>query len=246
MIKIFKSEEALAEAIASEMKLQLETLENPLFCLASGSTPGKSYNRFVEILQDRQLIKKAKFVSLDEWVGVCKSVTGSCYQMLEADLFKHLPLEENQIVFFETVDCDLEAECKRIDAFIEKNPITFSLMGVGMNGHIGLNEPMCAVKNYSSVVPLSEKTKEVAQKYFEGDVVLADGITLGLAQVIESQRVIVVMTGGHKKEIAKEVIENLSAHLPAQALLGYEHIDFYFDQEAASLLSQTRIEELNR
>ncbi|MGL4336923.1 MAG: 6-phosphogluconolactonase [Turicibacter sp.] len=246
MIKIFETEEALAEVIASEMKKQLETLENPLFCLASGSTPAKSYKRFVKLIHDSQLIKKAKFVSLDEWVGIPKSVTGSCYQMLEADLFKHLRLEDDQIVFFETVDCDLALECQRIDAFIEKNPITYSLMGVGMNGHSGLNEPMCAVKNYSSVVPLSEKTKEVAQKYFEDDVVLVDGITLGLEQVIASKRVVVVMTGAHKKEIAKEVIENPGAHLPAQVLLGYQHIDFYFDKEAASLISQTRIEELNR
>lgn len=235
MIKIFETEEELAETIALEMQQQLETKEHPVFCLASGSTPAKSYQKFVEKSSSNKLLDRLKFVSLDEWVGVESSKTGSCFQMLEHDLFQHLPLKKEQITFFETVDCDLTKECKRIDDFIKENPITFSLMGVGMNGHIGLNEPGTKVIGNSSVIPLSAKTKEVAQKYFKEPVALEKGITIGLKQVIESERVIVVITGEHKKEIVKEIVENQN-QLPAQMLLEYEHIDFYFDINAAALL----------
>lgn len=238
MIRIFESEEELAEAIAFEMKEQLETKENPVFCLASGSTPGKSYQKFARENVGNEKLEKLKFVSLDEWVGIKWTTNGSCYQMLERDLFQYLPLKKEQIIFFETWDGDLNKECKRIDTFIQENPITFSLMGVGMNGHIGLNEPGSQVKNHSSVVPLSDTTQKVARKYFTEPLVFEEGITIGLQQIIDSERVVVVITGSHKKEIVKEIIDNPDAALPAQKLLGYQHIDFFFDKEAAALLTQ--------
>lgn len=237
MIKVFETEEKLAEAIALEMQQQIKTEKNPVFCLASGSTPAKSYQRFVEKCANELEIEKLQFVSLDEWVGVESSMIGSCYQMLERDLFQHLPLKKKQITFFETMDSDLMKECERIDGFISENPITFSLMGVGMNGHIGLNEPGTSVKGYSSIVPLSDTTKRVAQKYFTETLILNEGITIGLQQIIDSKRVIVVITGAHKKEIVKDILEKTQTDLPVQKLLGFEHIDFFFDKEAAELLN---------
>ncbi|MEH7305206.1 6-phosphogluconolactonase [Neobacillus drentensis] len=237
MIRIFENEEAVANEIAKEMKEHLLHDENPVFCLASGSTPEKSYRKFAKEVERERRVKELKIVSLDEWVGIDRDSEGSCYQMLNKDLFSLVGLASEQIEFFDGTMLDLQNECSRIDDFIEKNPITFSLMGVGMNGHIGLNEPGCSVLNHSSVVELSEKTKEVAQKYFNQPTELEKGITLGLNQVVHSRRVVVAITGERKAQIAKEIVSNLEAKLPAQELLGYEHIDFFFDLEAAKYIN---------
>lgn len=237
VIKIFDSEEALALSIANEMKEQLKTKENPVFCLAAGSTASKCYKEFAKDYEEEK-IKRVSFVSLDEWIGISSDTKGSCYQMLHEDLFSRLPLSKEQIIFYDTVDTNLEEECERIDTYICNNPITFSLMGVGMNGHIGLNEPGTPILNHSSVVLLSDTTKSVSQKYFTKPTFVEQGITLGLQQIIDSERVIVVVTGAHKKEIVREIMENSVSKLPAQELLGFEHIDFYLDKEAAQLLRQ--------
>jgi glucosamine-6-phosphate deaminase len=113
-------------------------------------------------------------------------------------------------------------------------------MGVGMNGHIGLNEPGSPVLDHSSIVDLSVTTREVAQKYFRQPTVLEKGITLGLAQVAKSTRVVVAITGGRKAEIAREIFMNPGAKLPARELLRYEHIDFFLDSEAAKYLDRIR------
>jgi 6-phosphogluconolactonase/glucosamine-6-phosphate isomerase/deaminase len=42
MLKIYKKEEVIAQEFAKEMKVQLQTENNPVFCLASGSMPQKS------------------------------------------------------------------------------------------------------------------------------------------------------------------------------------------------------------
>lgn len=237
VIKIFDSEESLALSIANEMKEQLRSKEKPVFCLAAGSTASKCYKEFARECNEEE-VKKINFVSLDEWVGISSETKGSCYQMLHDDLFSLLPLSKEQVIFFETVNANLEEECARIDDYIRHNPITFSLMGVGMNGHIGLNEPGSLVLDYSSVVPLSSTTQRVSQKYFTKPTLVEQGITLGLQQIIDSERVIVVVTGAHKKEIVREIMEDSESRLPAQELLKHEHIDFYLDREAAQLLRQ--------
>lgn len=236
MIKIFESEEEVANEIAREMKEYLFHDTNPVFCLASGSTPQKSYRKFADEVAMNSKIKQLKIVSLDEWVGIDRNSEGSCYQMLHQDLFSLLHLDSDQIEFFDATHPDLEQECLRIDRFIDNNPISFSLMGVGMNGHIGLNEPGCPVLNHSSVVDLSETTRQVAQKYFDQPTELEQGITLGLSQVTGSKRVVVAITGERKAEIVKEIFGNPDAKLPAQQLLGFEHIDFFLDSEAAKYI----------
>jgi glucosamine-6-phosphate deaminase len=238
MLKIFDNEEVVAQEIAKEMKAQFHTETNPVFCLASGSTPQKSYAHFAQILLDRTLLDKLKIVSLDEWVGVPRHAKGSCYQMLKEDLFSPIELDEKQIEFFNGMEKKLQDECQRIDQFILDNPITFSLMGVGMNGHIGLNEPGSMVLDHSSVVPLSDTTKKVAQKYFDEPVHLSEGISLGLKQIIKSSRVIVAITGEHKARMVKKLFEEPEAKLPAQELLGYQHIDFFLDESAAKELNK--------
>ncbi|MED1863924.1 6-phosphogluconolactonase [Fictibacillus nanhaiensis] len=241
MIKIFEDEQAVTNEIATEMKQHLLNDENPVFCLASGTTPEKSYRQFAAEAKNESTLNNLRIVSLDEWVGIDQASEGSCYQMLNKDLFSPLRLQNSQIEFFKGTQTNLEKECHRIDRFIENNPITFSLMGVGMNGHIGLNEPGCRVLDHSCVVDLSEKTKIVAQKYFNQPTSLEKGITLGLGQIIKSKRVIVVMTGERKAHIAKEIIMNREAQLPAQVLLGHDHIDFYLDREAAMWIEEAQL-----
>jgi 6-phosphogluconolactonase/glucosamine-6-phosphate isomerase/deaminase len=236
MLKIFDSEEEVANEIAREMKDHLLNDEHPVFSLASGSTPHKSYLKFASDTDIHSRIKELKIVSLDEWVGIDRSSEGSCYQMLNQDLFSLVSLVDSQIEFFDGTSLDLKQECLRIDRFIEQHPITFSLMGVGMNGHIGLNEPGCPVLNHSSVVELSETTRTVAQKYFHQQTELVQGITLGLEQIANSKRVVVAITGERKAEIVREIFSNKEALLPAQKLLGYKHIDFYLDLEAAKYI----------
>lgn len=235
MIKIFTDEAAVAAQIAADMSAGLD-VEAPVFCLASGSTPAKGYKMFYETYGNDERLSKLNIVSLDEWVGIEKHNNGSCYGMLDTDLFKHLNMLDEQIVFYDGTG-DLTLECARVDEFIEKNPMTFSLMGVGMNGHIGLNEPGFVDLDKSSVVGLSPTTKTVAQKYFDEPTVLEEGITLGLFQIIKSERVLVVITGAHKADIVKKIIEDKDATLPATRLLGFEHITFYLDEAAASKLT---------
>lgn len=81
---------------------------------------------------------------------------------------------------FNALSEDLEQECRQMNNVIaEKGGIDLMLVGAGMNGHIGFNEPGVSPQNYAHVVALHETTQTVGQKYFGRQTSLQLGITLG-------------------------------------------------------------------
>jgi 6-phosphogluconolactonase/glucosamine-6-phosphate isomerase/deaminase len=111
------------------------------------------------------------------------------------------------------------------------------LLGAGMNGHLGLNEPGTSFDLYSHIVFLDETTKIVGQKYFSGKVNLTAGVTLGVKYIMEAKTVILQLNGTRKAEVAKRLIESeVSPAFPASALKSHQNSFLLLDKEAASLI----------
>jgi len=92
-------------------------------------------------------------------------------------------------------------------------------VGIGMNGHLGLNEPGTSFDTYAHVSDLEEVTASVGQKYFESNTPLTQGITVGLRHVLEAKVAIVIANGAKKKAIIERVLnEPVGENLPASAL----------------------------
>ncbi len=61
------------------------------------------------------------------------------------------------------------------------------IVGIGLNGHIGFNEPMVDFELQSHIAILDKKTKSVGQKYFQEYKDLKKGITLGLFHLMNAK-----------------------------------------------------------
>jgi 6-phosphogluconolactonase/glucosamine-6-phosphate isomerase/deaminase len=111
------------------------------------------------------------------------------------------------------------------------------LLGAGMNGHLGLNEPGTSFDLYSHIVNLDETTKIVGQKYFSGKVNLTAGISLGLKYVMEAKMVILQMNGIKKAEVAKLLIDSeISPMFPASAVKAHNNSFLLLDKDASKYL----------
>ena len=109
------------------------------------------------------------------------------------------------------------------------------LLGVGMNGHLGLNEPGTSFDTYSHLVKLDEVTKCVAQKYFSGNIHLSKGITLGMKHVMETKTVLVQMSGQKKLPIVKRLLETeVTPAFPASIIKQHPNAFLLLDNEADS------------
>ncbi len=111
------------------------------------------------------------------------------------------------------------------------------LLGVGMNGHLGLNEPGTYFDLYSHIVNLDETTKVVGQKYFSDKVDLTTGISLGLKYIMEAKTVILQMNGAKKAEVARRLIDSeISTAFPASVVKSHLNAFLLLDKEASKYL----------
>jgi 6-phosphogluconolactonase/glucosamine-6-phosphate isomerase/deaminase len=140
---------------------------------------------------------------------------------------------------FDALADDLDAECEAMDNLVANSGgIDLMMVGIGMNGHIGFNEPGVSFDNYSHVIDLDPITLSVGRKYFSEPVQLGKGITLGLKHLMEAKKVLLIANGIKKAEVVKKTIEGeINVNFPASIMQTHLHGIVATDIEAASLLS---------
>lgn len=208
-----------------------------LLCFPAGHTALRTFQMLADAAaHGRVSFERCRFVGLDEWLGLGADAEGTCRSFLERHIFKPLGIPESRIVFFDPHADDLERECSRIDEFVRDNGgIDCALLGIGMNGHLGLNEPGSPLTAASRVVELDTITRRVGLKYFSRPVALERGITLGLGQLMEAATVILQACGTAKAPIVDRLLRAAPTQdLPASILKSHRNAFLILDTEAAS------------
>ena len=214
-------------------------LKNPLICTASGDTPAGLYKELInEVNQKKIDVSGWYFVSLDEWMGMNGNDEGSCRFHLNNQLFYPLHAAKKNIDFFDGRAKDQEAECNRIENFIkEHGGIDVAIVGLGMNGHAGMNEPDTSPSLHAHVADIDIITQEVGQKYFKKEQQLTHGLTLGLASLMEARSVMLMVSGSKKAAIVQQVLEGeISEQFPAGLLRRHAGLHVYLDKDASTNL----------
>jgi glucosamine-6-phosphate isomerase len=240
-MKIFTGDnyEMMSKQAADDIITLTQSLKNPVLCAASGDTPAGLYKELVnEIHQKKIDVSGWSFISLDEWIGLNGDDEGSCRFHLNYQLLNPLQVPKDNIFFFDGRGKDPDKECENMENFIRQHGgITIAILGLGMNGHVGMNEPGTSPTLRSHITELDNQTKKIGQKYFIKEQQLSKGITLGLATLMEARNLILLVSSRHKAEIVQKVLEGeISEQLPASLLRRHPQLKVYLDKEAASLL----------
>jgi glucosamine-6-phosphate isomerase len=236
-VSVFDTYDLMSATIADNIIERLQHVKEPVFCAASGESPTGLYRELIRRHNENRLtVSDWFFLGLDEWMGLGKNDQGSCRNMLDRDLFNPLSVEENRIYFFDGKTNDGGAECGRIEKFIEqKGGIDIAVLGLGMNGHIGMNEPGTSPNSLSHVTVLDAVTKQVGQKYFTKPQQLSEGITLGIATLMKANHIALIVSGQKKAAIVQRVVDGeISEEVPATWLRNHPDCTLYIDAAAAS------------
>jgi galactosamine-6-phosphate isomerase len=238
-VVVYDSYPVMSKKMTDRVIQDLEASEEPLFCVASGDSPSGLYKELVH-RHDQQLLDVSGwyFLGLDEWIGLNKDNEGSCSYLLDRQLFQPLGIKEEQICLFDGKTKDPLQECQRVEGVIrQRGPIDVAVVGLGLNGHIGLNEPGTSPELHSHVGKLDTITKEIGQKYFSHPQQLSEGITLGIATLMEAKHLILIVSGHKKAAIVQRAMEGeITENVPASLFRNHPDFTVYLDAEAASLL----------
>ncbi len=238
-LKIYKDHQGLSDAAANEVIELVKNKPDAVVCMASGETPRLTCKLLVEkAIKEKVDLSRITFIGLDEWVGIPPENDGSCHYFFHTELFKPLHLSSSQVHLFDALSSHLDEECKKADKLIlEKGGIDLMIVGIGMNGHIGFNEPGVSFDNYAHVIDLDETTITVGQKYFKTPVALQKGITLGLKHLQQTKKVLLLANGTKKAEVVKQTVEGeITNKFPASIMQTHANGFVMIDDEASALL----------
>jgi glucosamine-6-phosphate isomerase len=236
---IYEDYSELSVKTAEQIAAIISDKPDALICFPAGDTSVETFNHLIELNKAGRIsFKRCRIVGLDEWTNLGKMKYENCFSFLKKHLFEHIDFSNENLCFFNGESSDLRQECIKTDDFIKKyGPIDMVLLGVGMNGHLGLNEPGTSFDLYSHIIKLDEVTKKVGQKYFSDEVKLTMGISLGLKSIMEAKTVILQLSGAIKDEIAKRLIDSeISTDFPASVIKSHLNAFLLMVKEAAKYL----------
>ena len=189
--------------------------------LPTGRSPIGMYEGVVQQCKaEYHCFREVTTFNLDEYVGIAREHPGSYYTYMKQHLFDHVDIDERRVHIPDGNALDPDAECRRYeDAIRDAGGIKLMFLGLGRNGHIGFNEPGAPFESRTRVVELTESTRAANAPHFTDGNVPTHAITMGIATILESKEIVLLVSGSGKKE----AIERLRSHeqdpqFPASAL----------------------------
>ncbi|WP_052284640.1 6-phosphogluconolactonase [Kluyvera genomosp. 1] len=217
----FNNNVALAEQVVNELSL-LEPHSRVL--IPSGSTPQWVY----DALAATHVAQHLTFFALDEWVNVPSESDGSCLSMINHDFVRKCT-QPVKLIHFDPY-ASTEQNITHYESALNGEEFDYVILGVGMNGHIGLNEPGVSFDEDYLQTQLDDVTINVAShKYFSGKVTLTEGITVGLKKIIKAKKVIVIINHEAKRGIYQEIVNGDAHHttIPAIYIKQFPQVNYY-------------------
>lgn len=144
----------------------------------------------------------------------------------------------SQVHLFDGMTINEDEECKKMNQIIDRRGgIDLMVVGVGMNGHIGFNEPGTDIGSAAHVAELDDITKNVGKKYFSEAVTIDRGITVGLKQVMQAKTLLMMANGKKKAPVIKQALETeAGTDFPASLIQKHSNGILVIDREAATEL----------
>jgi len=219
--------------LASNMLIN-DLKENPqsLVCAATGNSPTGVYRKLIE-KQGSIVVENLTFIKLDEWYGLGIDDKGSCEYYLHENLLKPLEVSSERYIAFDGKNSDHQKECSRIADYLDKHgPIDICILGLGKNGHIAFNEPADNLQARAHLATLSATSLEHTMIKGNGEAIKY-GLTLGMADILRSKKIILLVNGTHKNAVMQKLREQkISTQLPASFLWLHADVQcFYCDND---------------
>ena len=221
VIKVKDNEQLSLQAMERILEV-INSYEKPVLGLATGSTPERTYELLVEKFKNKEVsFKNTTTFNLDEYVGLSPTNEFSYSYYMNHYLFNHVDIKDENIFIPNGLAKDLEEECEKFEQTIkERGPIDLHILGVGLNGHIGFNEPGTPFTSRTHVAKLEESTRQANSRFFTSiEEVPKLALTMGIGTIMEAKEIILLIQGEHKAEILQKIVHGeVTEDVPASVL----------------------------
>ena len=233
VIKV-KNYEELSLMAASIIGAQVINKPDCVLGLATGSTPVGTYENLAKAYEAGVLdFSKVKSINLDEYCGLSGDNNQSYRYFMNDNLFNHVNIDKEKTFVPNGCAKDLKAEGEAYDQMIrDLGGIDLQLLGIGLDGHIGFNEPDDVFTGPTHEVKLDESTIKANARFFANeDEVPKTAITMGMLSIMQAKKVLLVANGAAKKEIVEKAFFGpIDPKVPASILQLHPDVTVIFSE----------------
>jgi glucosamine-6-phosphate deaminase len=244
--RIFLSPGAAARALADEVVRAVASCPGLVLGLPTGRTPVPFYRELVNAYQENRVnLSRVTTFNLDEFIGVRPSDPRSYRAFMQRQLFDHVNLARRRINFLNGMSDDSERECRRYERAIARaGGIDLMILGLGINGHIGFNEPgrfLIADTHQTRLTPATRRAN-AALFNFRVTEVPREALSIGIATILRARRIVLLATGAGKARCVERMLTGpVTSALPASFLQLHQHASVWLDRGAARRLGAHRL-----
>ena len=233
----FDSKAAWVRAVASMWRDRLNTKPDLRICLPSGTTPIEVYAEMARSVRERLTsFANATVFALDEFGGLASDDPGRTGLMLQRQLVDVVDLPAGSFRTLDPDAADLQQHCADYDRAIGAG-FDLILLGIGQNGHLGMNEPGSSLDSTTHRADLHETTIQSSARYFAHRNLPRWGLTVGLKTILDSAEVWLLATGSTKSAIIQRTVHgNIGPDNPASLLHRHPNCSLFVDEEAGAAL----------
>jgi len=233
----FDSEAAWTQAIASLWRDRLRVKPDLKMCLPSGTTPVGVYAEMSRTAREGLVsFKNSSVFALDEFGGLAVDDPGRTSHTLQRQLMDSIDLPRSGFHVLDPDNENIAAHCAAYDVAIGTG-FDLVLLGIGLNGHLGMNEPGSALDRGTSRVELHPSTVQSSARYFTHHNLPQWGLTVGLKSLLDASEVWVLAKGSAKARIVADTVRgDIGPSNPASLLRRHPNAWLFLDDAAGALL----------
>jgi glucosamine-6-phosphate deaminase len=215
---------------------------NAVIGLSTGQTTIGMHSAVSEIYRQYPFdVSQVTLFNVDELTNLSREYAGSCYTMILNQIAGPLGIPEENFIMPPTLSADFEAEALLFEKRLaERGGADLQMLGIGSNGHIGINQPGTPFESETWVSPMDPdfeaRVRRETQVPPETEL---GGLTRGIKNIMHTRKLILIAKGKHKAEIVKQALLGpVTTAIPASVVQLHPNCEILLDAEAGSLIAE--------
>ena len=241
-ITIAKSEQEFDTAAAWRIITQMLEKPNAVIGLSTGQTTIAMHRIVSHIYAQYPFdVSRITLFNVDELTNLPREYAGSCYTMILNQLAGPLGIPEDNFIMPPTLSNDFEAECRLFEQRLAaRGGADLQMLGIGANGHIGINQPGTPFESETWVSPMDPDFEARVRRETQvpADTVLG-GLTRGIRNIMHTRKLILIAKGAHKAEIIeKAILGPVTTDIPASVVQLHPNCEILLDAAAGARIAR--------
>jgi glucosamine-6-phosphate deaminase len=237
-ITITKNEEEFNITAAWRIIAQMLEKPNAVIGLSTGQTTIDMHSIVSSIHAKYPFdVSNITLFNVDELTNLPVEYAGSCYNRLLNQIAGPLGIPKENFIMPPTLSEDFENECRLFEQHLaERGGADLQMLGIGGNGHVGINQPGTPFERETWVSALDDELEANIRREMElSPEMEIGGLTRGIKNIMHTRKLILIAKGAHKADIIKKaVLGPVSTNIPASVVQLHPNCEILLDADAGA------------